>query len=186
MAVDDHGWAQLLMAPQLGTDYRDRIGRKTVTKSIFIRGKVYIRVALGTNWPPSNTWIEASSNRIMLVIDWQPNHAPFTITDLLQTSATESQLNANNRRRFTIIKDELIDLDILHNNQMTTANRCIQSFKWYERVNIETIYNNNNTGTIADIDSGAIYLVCIGTTMYQSINPNIILNISSRIRYDDC
>jgi len=187
-AVDNAGSLLLLFIPILGTDSENcRTGRKTVVKSIFIRGKLELFPMVNPIAPTG--WVPGSLNRIILFVDWQPNGVEPTLLDVLKNVAPESQLNQNNRRRFTIIKDKQFVIDPTNSIAIrNTANfgQCIHAIKWFERVNIETIFNADDSAEIDDIQSGAIYLLMIGSNAHSMINPVVQLNISVRCRFADC
>ncbi|AIF34805.1 capsid protein [Sewage-associated circular DNA virus-14] len=182
--VNTTGSITLLAVPITGADYNARIGRKVTLKSCFIRG--YLRIEPGA---ATVGVAQAQQCRFMLVLDLQPNGAVFAITDLLNTADPTSQLNLNNRDRFRVLQDQEIAFD--HFNYVTTATqtseafgRTIQSFKKYKRLNCEMIFNAVNGGTIADIASGALYMVWIGSNA-AGANTDANAVLSTRVRYSD-
>jgi len=182
--INTTGSLTLLAVPIVGADYNARIGRKIRLQSVFIRG--YVRTESG---PSAVTSAIAQQCRFMLVYDLQPNGAAMTITDLLNTADPSSQLNLNNRDRFRIIADQEFVFD--HYNYVTTATqtsqafgRTIQNFKKYKKLNLEMIFNAVNGGTIADIASGALYMVWIGSNAAGS-NTDANAVVSTRVRYSD-
>lgn len=186
--IRNTGTLTLLFSPRLGADFDKRIGRLTCVRSIFIRGKLQIYQA--AIFPPSAffEYSRASLNRMILLVDWQSNGAAPAITDILVNANPESQLNPNNRRRFTIIKDKQwafgnYQQDI-GNGQLNCSTPPIYPVKIYERVNIEQVFNSNDFGDIRDHVSGSIYMLLIGSN--PAAVPNIVqLNCSIRCRYDD-
>lgn len=189
-AVHNVGTMLPIMAPSRGTDDYNRVGRKTVTRSIFIRGKLELYYLANPAIPSVNAFFPSTLNRIILLVDWQPNGVTPDVEDVLEEPYPEAQLNMNNRKRFTIIRDEVFVLDpvaitrVASNSSMWGS--TIIPIKWYDKVHIETQFNDlsNNSGT--SIVSGAIYLLLIGNAIYNVGNNYNQLVISTRCRfYDD-
>ena len=97
----------MLHAPTLGSDYTNRIGRKTNCKSVYIRGKLEITKAASVEIAS----VGCTLNRLIILLDNQPNGAAPAVTDLLSSASPSSQLNPNNRDRFRILKDKVYALD---------------------------------------------------------------------------
>ena len=186
--VDSAGFIRLLFAPVEGTDYTQRIGRKTVTRSIYIRGKLEVR-QLVTALPAGNVFIPSSLNRLILFIDWQPNGATPLVTDVLRPGLPEGQLNPDFRRRFTIIKDKQFTFECVNYYSATKDlqwQNSVYDIKMFERINMETIFKGTNFGDIRDIASGALYMLYIGSNTHTVVNPVVQLNASYRCRFEDC
>ena len=184
----DAGGFTLLHAPTLGSDYTNRVGRKTNCKSLYIRGKLEITksatMALAT--------VGSTLNRLIIFLDSQPNGAAPAVTDLLVSASPSSQLNANNRDRFRILKDKVYGLDAcaIDNTGVNAENswgRTIIPIKVYKKLNLETIFNATDDGTIASVNSGALYMFWIGNHGYQAVEANWVItaNLSTRVRFDD-
>lgn len=182
--VNTTGSFTLLHIPTQGTDYTNRIGRKTMMKSVYIRGRVQLEDA-GTLAAVVNSY--AQQGRFILFLDLQPNGAVPVVTDLLNTADPASQLNLNNRDRFKIIKDKCFVFDPIAVSTVTTPagflNRTVYNFKVFKKCSIETIFSTNG-GTIADITTGALYMFWIGS---QAGGTNTDTNavVSTRVRYMD-
>lgn len=176
----------LLYVPILGSDFTNRIGRKTIVKSTYIRGRVLLE-ALNNQF--ATVTVAALQARMIVFIDNQPNGAAPAVTDLLKEAVPSSQLNANNRDRFRIIKDKTYVFDGFVN--VTTAtqsqaafNRNIYDIKCFKKLNIETIFNGTNGGTIGDINTGALYMFWISNTI-AGANIDVNAVVSIRSRFDD-
>lgn len=178
----------MLHAPTLGSDYTNRVGRKTNCKSLYIRGKLEITksatMAVAT--------VGSTLNRLVIFLDSQPNGAAPAVTDLLVSASPSSQLNANNRDRFHILKDKVYALDAcaIDNAGVNAENswgRTIIPIKIYKKLNLETIFNGNDDGSISSINSGALYMFWIGNAGYQAVEANWVItaNLSTRVRFDD-
>lgn len=178
----------LLCIPQLGTDFTNRIGRKILIKSVYIRG--YVSTEAANSGFANSLSVGTQLVRMIILADMQPNGAAPAATDILNTADSASQLNANNRDRFKIIKDKTWCLGgtrtSITANEVQAVAISPQQFnlKWYKRLNMETIFNAGNAGTIADINSGALYLVFIGNRA-AGTNGDSNAFISTRVRFLD-
>lgn len=171
----------LLHIPTLGSDYTNRIGRKTIVKSLYIRGYLAIQQALT---PASSFSFGAQEARMIIFWDMQPNGAAPGATDLLNTAQPASQLNLNNRDRFRIIKDKTYTFDpwVTGTLPQIAMNHTISTMKCFKKLNGEVIFNGTNGGTIADINSGALYMFWIGSNA-GAFGVSAVL--STRVRFDD-
>lgn len=178
----------LLCAPQLGTDFTNRIGRKLLIKSVYVRGYV---ASEGTNGAtltsPLNVGVQLA--RMIIFVDWQPNGAAPAVADLLKSAAVAAHLNLNNRDRFKIIADEQFVIDpILYNTTASSSVACvvnqIKEVKLFRKLNIETIFNAGNAGTIADISSGALYMFWIGAQA-AGTSSDANAQVATRVRFTD-
>lgn len=184
--VNTTGSFTLLFIPVVGADYNARVGRKCQVKSIFIRGRIELEnvqnLGLGTA-------SYGQQHRCIIFIDAQPNGVAPAVTDLLNEALPSSQLNANNRDRFIVLKDKNYYFDpFLYS---TTATQAIVmmgktgfQLKYYKKTNSQVIFNSTNGGTIADITSGAIYMFWIGSAV-AGANTDGTAVVSTRVRYDD-
>ncbi len=153
----------LLNGTAPGDDFDTRDGRVIRMKSIQITLTYFI------NSNATLTFI-----RILVFIDKQPNEATPTITQLLDTSSIVSFRNLDFRKRFIILKDDIVAMTI------QGANR-LGSWKYYKQIDAKTQYDADTTGTIADITTNAIFLMLVsseGTNL-----PNVTR--VSRVRFID-
>lgn len=166
-----------------GADFFQRIGRKVYNKSIRVTGFI------------NNTATSATQEygRVIIYYDSQPNAAIPALADLLQNAnaaaATNnfSEININNRERFQILRDRRFILPPLTNTagQLTNfqvIDQLQQSFNIDEFIKLrglEAVYNATNGGTIADITSGSIGMLTLGST------GNWEFTFSTRLRYYD-
>lgn len=184
--VNTTGSFTLLAIPVLGSDFNARIGRKICMKSCYIRGLIGTENALDGDIPDGVT--QASMARMILFADMQPNGATPATTDLLVSASPMSQLNLNNRDRFRILSDKqwVFDPYALQDTatqSFASASRQVYAIKKYKKMNIETVFNATNGGTIADINSGALFLFFISNIASGANDHNAI--ISTRVRYTD-
>jgi len=114
------------------------------------------------------------------VYDRQPNGAFPAITDILynqNAGATEyaAGVNMTNKSRFSILRDLRIELDTLLQEGVVLHN--------YTKCNAETEFGADG-GTVADIRTGALYLVAF-TGLLTGPGTITLRNCMSRIRYFD-
>lgn len=190
--VDVGGNFTLAHIPRLGADYNNRIGRKTIIKSIYVRGRVTLLESLQGVPPPGNppNFVGASQARMIIFLDNQPNGAAPAVLDLLTVADPSAQLNPNNRDRFKVIKDKMFMFDTYVSYNSATnipffaLNRTTHDIKCYKKLNIETIFNSTNGGTIGDITTGALYVFWIGSNAAASV-ARATAAVSIRCRFDD-
>lgn len=185
ISVDTGGVFTLLHAPQPGTDMTNRIGRKTCPRSIQIRAQVNVTPA-ATGTP---VVCAAQTARWILFVDFQPSGAAPAVTDLLTAASPFAHINLNNRDRFKILRDKIFPMgpvffsDTATQSYITGENMC-KSFKLFKRLQgIETIFNTGSAGTIADISSGALFSLWIGSVA-AGTNDCVAVQ-TSRVRFDD-
>ncbi len=145
-----------------GDDFDQRDGRKVRFKSVSI--KLHIRMHAT---PTSDTL------RIMLVIDKQPNEIVMVIGDLLNNTDPEGQRNLDQRKRFTILRDDTITLD--------TGQGILRMWEYYKKLDMITIYDDSNAGNITDITTNALYLVLFGTEATNGMT----IGRTTRLRFID-
>lgn len=186
--VDKTGLIVSLFNPVRGTDYYNRIGRSSIIKSISIRGKLQMKQL--EVFPPPGSWEyrPLSLNRMIIFIDWQGKGTAPTPTQVLRNVDPASQLNADNRRRFSVIKDKqwtfdacLIDIG----NEIVTETKQSYPINIYEKVDIPVYYTDKNAGNYTDMESGAIYMLLIGSNSNSAVMPWITLNASIRVLFED-
>lgn len=182
--VNTTGSFTLLSVPVPGTDYTNRIGRKITNKSIYIRGRIQLEWSLVV---PSGS--PAQLARMIIFVDQQPNGAVPIVTDLLNNATPEAQLNLNNRDRFRVFCDKQWTFDPVYSSAVATQsfgmmNHTISGLKKYKKLNLETVFNAGTAGTIADINSGALYMFWLGSAAAGTmVDCNAI--VSTRVRFDD-
>lgn len=171
-----------------GTDIYQRIGRRVKMTSFHIRGWVLQN--------QNGAAASADQLRMLVVYDREPNGSVPGIAEILQdtnnagstfTDST-SHMNLVNSDRFAILKD--FTWAVVQAN--ASANQPAQALgdystnitiKYNKKLNLDVKYNSGNAGTIADITTGALYVVTIGTQV--AANEQYELFWSSRIRFTD-
>lgn len=186
--ADENGTAINIFRPVNGSDYNQRIGRKTVIKSIQVRLACINEAAIAE--PPTQFGNGGGVARFILLWDTQPNGALPAVSDVLSSvggiSNVYSPINLNNRDRFKIIRDKMLPFDpFLYNNvagqSFASASNQVKTFKMYKECNLETIYSAS-TGAIGDIQSGSLCALFIGSL--TGAHPYKFFG-SFRCRYED-
>lgn len=174
-----------LCLPTLGTDMTNRIGRKIMLKSVYVRG--YVAQEASSTIASAGSACQLA--RCIILVDYQPNGSYPAITDILDTATSTSQLNLDNRDRFKILVDKQYSIDpYVYSTTATQAVACfsgtIKPVKIFKKINIEQIYNVTNGGTVADINTGNLLMCWIGTGVAGT---NVDLNFigSTRVRFVD-
>lgn len=196
--VNTGGRFILAHVPVLGTDYHNRIGRKTLSKSIYLRGEILLQACrqLEAN-PLVPRIVNGQQARLIIFVDTQPNGAAPLIGDLLTEAEPLGQLNPNNRDRFRILKDKVYVFDPFvysprlvaavpgpEQNPNSSWNRTAYPIKIFKKLNIETIFNNGVASTIGDINTNALYVFLVGNHAADA-DLETTCKISMRVRFDD-
>jgi len=181
-----------LIAP--GSGSWNRIGRKTFPKSLRLKYTVeYTFQHTATNS------VQANCLRILLVWDKNPNGAalPSFNTMFKQTDQFGAELSTwsapaafDTMDRFRVIRDRVIDL-----NPQIYPPASTNEGQWHQNVDefivlpegLETVYSGQaDPQTIADIYSGALYMVAI---LQKSLSSGYAVRLSAgsvaRLRYTD-
>lgn len=176
-------------------DINNRVSRKTVITSIFLRGEV-----LGGIYqlPFLTTAAQAfpyTFARILIVYDREPPQTTSlpTVPNIISSSSNLSYDLKNNDqiKRFYFIMDKIymiggVRSDLTTNNYIMSEGRQSFLLEKYIRCNLETIFNSSTAAQdIRTINTGAVYLVTIGNNASVT-NGNPIANIDIRTRFTDC
>lgn len=155
----------IINLPINGPELYQRVGRKIYMKSVQVTGYVY-NVATAPQ----------SLGRILLMYDSQSNGALPVVADILSDMtaviATSgcSHLNLNNRQRFQVLRDHKITLPAVTNTVGVLTNGPAfndtapfrYEINWFIKLKgLEAVYNQVNGGTIADVASGALFLLFV-------------------------
>lgn len=176
-----------------GSNLQNRLGRKVALKSFRIFGDF--------TWNNGNN-MEAANHFwcVMVVYDRQPNAAQFALADLLQScdeaantsSSVWDPINLSNRDRFVMLRDKKYRMETPGQNVSgSTADGQVMNItdgRWVidefvKLKNLETHFNTGNAGTIADITTGALYLVVVGSA--ASANSSEYIRWTGRTRFVD-
>lgn len=154
-----------------GNDAVNRIGRKVRMVSIETRISFNLSQTSVSN---------GVGTRTIIFFDKQANGAAPVAADYLLTDNGNANRNLNNRDRFITIMDEVRE---------SASGFCLM-WKRYDKLtpranktNWETIFNGGNAGTIADIQSGSLYMLTylLGTvTTAEGVTTGRV-----RVRFND-
>jgi hypothetical protein len=144
---------QLLNGMQRGTLVQQRIADKCNMLQYVFKGQLFTAPGYAG---------DGFAIRIMVVADREANGTILSLSDLFgsNTPGTQAMLNFNNRnivRKYTIFADRRFVLGGTNSNIPT----YVQLEMDVPLKNIETGYERGNAGTVADIDTNAIYLIAI-------------------------
>lgn len=123
----------------------------------------------------NNSTAVNTNTRVMLVHDKQPNGSTALVTDVLATNNVVSPRNLDNRKRFKVIYDRTFSLSTAGPSNLNSA--------FYKKDFNQHVafYNASNAGTIADISTGALFLLLLSD---QAVNAPTI-NYYFRLRFID-
>jgi len=159
----------------LGTDFTNRVGRLIDLSCIHFKC-----VAKADQTQPSQ---EPDTVRIMLIHDLNPKGAATVpaVTDILTTADIFSGINLNNRQRFEVLMDDIIELQACNytGSVLVAGSPKSRYLETELEVGIRTIFSGN-TGTITDIINGSILMLAIAFTGGVTE-----LNHYCRIRFTD-
>jgi len=165
--IDSTGALVLLNGLARGDEINERNGREVVMKSVQINFGVQCTITTGTD----------QYARVLLVYDRQSNGAAPAITDILVSNNTTAVRNLENRRRFKILMDRRYTL-----NQASEAGSKI-SDSFYRRLRHPITFNSGDAGTVADITTGSLYLVTMGSNAAGATAGSCLYY--SRVRFQD-
>ena len=144
-SMDTTGSITLINGVATGSDFTDRIGRKIILKSVYVRGII----------KPVDSQTNDALCRMMVVYDMQANGAAPAITDILKSATSQSQLNMNNRDRFKIIFDKVVALGARDIASGYTGLVNVVPIKKYKKLRHETVFSGT-LSTIGSISTGAL------------------------------
>lgn len=173
--INTTGSSQLINGIAIGDSINGRIGRKVTMKSLMLRGNI-----AWDNGGPSNT----QTFRVLVVYDKQTNATLATAGDVFSTASGLTMQNLANRERFLVLMDKQYTVGPVSNAATTTYLASPQSFniKKFIKLSHSVIYGTD-AALIADIASGSLLIVTIGTAAAGNGDGN--LNLQTRMRYTD-
>jgi len=150
-----------------GSDIDERVGREVMMKSIQFKAVTYATPATG----------EDQLHRVLIVYDRQTNATALTAAEVLSTANVLAPRNLENRKRFSILFDRTYTIN--DSDEPGT----FRTIKFYRHLKHPITFNAGVAGTVADITTGSVYLVMIGSNAAGDTAGSI--QYSSRIRYLD-
>ena len=170
--VDSTGFIALRFTIPVGAGpLNARIGRELFIRSIQVRGSL-----------EAGTTASVAHARMIVVYDRRPTGILPTYNTVMSAIAPTAFINSANYPRFRI----LLNKGYAVTGQNALGNRTDQSyFVIDEYVKVKDIisYKNANTGTIDDIEQGAVYILWVADTAAGTASP--IARVAMRMRYDD-
>lgn len=176
---------------QIGTGSWNRMGKRTQSRSLRIRGYAKFLQA------PTGSGGDISGNglRIVVVHDKQPSQGPipifsdifgYTLQDGSENSISFANTRYDNTDRFTVVRDKVCT----HNTQAidtvgtTNINTGFYYVDEYMKLNIGSVYSGQTVPmTIADISTGAIYIYF--RSEVNLAHSSIDFEGTARLRYTD-
>ena len=167
----------LLNGLSQGTTASTRIGRRVTVKSV--------QWAFDAATSSSTTW---TANRYMIVQDTQANGAGATFADIYATAQPSTLRNMSNMPRFKVLYDSKSFIMIGDNAGVGSSAYDVDSLatahQGYIKCTVPVQYNSGNSGTVADIQTNALYFVMIGNGTTSVTDVNIAAG-TARIRFSD-
>jgi len=141
-----------------------RVGRTIKMKSIYLR--YFCAIA------PTTTG--GSPVRVVLVYDKQANTAAATPANLLVADNVYSPNDLSSARRFVTLMDRVVNVGV---------GQPSASIEFYKKCNLETQYNAVNGGTVADIQSGSLFMFVWASAGIQTAS--LVGGWTVRVRFED-
>lgn len=175
VSADTTGVVTLLNGSVPGTGATTRIGRKIRIRSLQYKFYTY-----------GKSTANSQLLRISFVWDRQCNGAAPAITDIYDqvsgANAPWGPINIDNSRRFRVIHTEDILLTGSGSGATTGLDGAARSISGYRKMNHMTIYNSGSAGTVADIETGGLFAVIVGSAPTGTTAANVYGIV--RVRYD--
>ena len=145
--ADTTGAVTLLNGVARGDDINQRVGRRVRLASLQASIVNYVTPATGID----------QTHRCLIVYDKQSNGVAPAITDVLVSASTVAMPNLDNRQRFVILYDKL-----MHLNAAAEPGSMV-AFKINKRLPYGVQFNSGDAGTVADIQTGGLFFITIGS-----------------------
>lgn len=145
-AVNTTGAIALLNGCVAGADIGNRIGRQMELRSIQLQCINSVTASTGVD----------QVHRVLLVYDRQSNGGAPAFNDVLNGATIVDFRNLANRKRFKILMDKKIQLSA------SSESGSREVWQYYRKLRHPVQYNGGSAGTIADIQTGSLYIMMIG------------------------
>lgn len=146
MTVTGSTTGVLLNGVAEGSDNTNRIGRKTLIKSVSIKGQFAIsQTDLGSVAFPEN----GDTVKVAIVLDTQPNGALAAITDVWTTGGPFAHRNLDNIERFQVLQEDIYSVGLTGPNAV--------AHQRYSKVDIPVRYTGT-AAAIANITTGSLIM----------------------------
>lgn len=149
------GFTNCLNLMATGDTASTREGREITIASVQIKAVIVHE---------DNTCANDQAVRFLLVWDKEPAGAAAALSAVLTSADGNGFRNVDNRSRFVVLMDKTMTLG----PRDSTATQAVAGqgphyLDFYKRLNLKTIFNSGNAGTIADINHGALNVYMCGT-----------------------
>lgn len=144
-----------------GDDATDRDGRQIRMKSVYLKGSLVIHASA------TATWV-----KIALVCQKEARGTLLTTAQVYETEEINALRELDNRRDVFILWDRVFRLN---------SDNSMMHWEKYFKIDMKTVFNSGNAGTIADIESNALYLYILSNEATNTPT----CNVSCRIRFID-
>jgi hypothetical protein len=145
---DTTGAVTLLDGMVQGTSAITRVGRQIVVRSVELSLAMHVTPTTGLD----------QIDRFLLIYDRQSNGVAPTIQDVLESNSVFALPNKNNALRFVILMDVVKAV-----NASTESDSDVVTGRVVRRCNKLVQFNSGNAGTVADIATGGMFLITMGT-----------------------
>ncbi len=169
-AIDTTHLITTLNLMDVGSAVGQRNGRRAEMVSVYIRYCIQLGATETT-----------STVRLLLIYDKQANGAAITAPDVLDANTPEAMLNMDNRERFDILWDKTFGMNITAADSGSGPNQHHVFLKKFVKLRNREIIFSGTGGGIADIATGALYLMSLSTEAVGATAP--VGNFVTRLRY---
>lgn len=154
------------------------VGRRTTLKSLTMRYTIGIAA-------PTSASVLAPL-RILVFYDHDPSGVSPVITDVLSANSINALQNLDNSDRFIILKDIYVEED--SGFEVTNASAFAYNKHFHLKLGggrgLECVFNAGSAGTIADIQTGAIFVAYCTTANTVAVGGSR-MDFISRVRFTD-
>ncbi len=169
-ALNTTGSVTLLNTVATGASSEQRVGKRILMKSLTFRGN-----------SQSDSTTTFGEGAFMVVYDKKPGAAAPAITDILDSIAPSSMNNDDTTERFRILK-RVNRVFIGAKGSANPKSAYVENF-WLDLRDLPTIYKSVGTGAIGDIETGALWLISVGSVAAGTADSNLVG--AFRLRYMD-
>jgi len=164
------GDIRLMVAIPQGPGVNQRIGKRAFYRSITLRGAVF-----------AGSTMTLADTSVLIIYDKRPTGALPAITDILTTTTPSGFMNDSNSGRFEVIRR--MDTIVTGSQSAPNSNSMINFDHYIPLKSRPVVFETAGTGAIGDIDSGALYIICMSAVGAGTNAPSA--SLSWRIRYGE-
>lgn len=145
-----------------GDDYNARDGRQIRMKSI------ELKIRATAHASSTDTTV-----KVALVCQKDVDGAAPAVGDIFDSQVVNSMRNLSERRDIFVMWQRIINIPL--------NTRRVATTHMYRKIDMKTVFNANNAGTVADIETNGLFLYLLST---EATNTPTV-NYASRIRFVD-